>query len=180
MRNWIFILAVTLGSSGAVLGQGPAAELTTIDGTIKTLYGVISGAAGVERDWDLFAELFWPDARLNALGRDPEGKPRLMVMTVNDYVTRIGPNLTTRGFFEKEIGRVTEQYGDMTHLFSAYQSQSVADGPIIARGINSIQLVFREGRYWIVNILWESESPSNPIPKRYLKQKKGKLFGNEK
>ena len=37
----------------------------TIDSTIEVLYDVISGDKGVERDWDLFLNLFHKDAENN-------------------------------------------------------------------------------------------------------------------
>jgi len=39
-------------------------KLATIDNTISTLYKVISGAKGEERDWDLMRYLFHPEAKL--------------------------------------------------------------------------------------------------------------------
>jgi hypothetical protein len=36
------------------------------------------------------------------------------------------------------------------------------------RGINSIQLWNDGKRWWIVNIFWQSETPDNPIPEKYL------------
>jgi uncharacterized protein YciI len=36
------------------------------------------------------------------------------------------------------------------------------------RGINSIQLLYDNNRWWVVNIYWSQESKSNPIPEGYL------------
>ena len=33
-----------------------------------------------------------------------------------------------------------------------------------ARGINSFQLVFNKGRWWIVTVMWDNESKDNPVP----------------
>ena len=37
-----------------------------------------------------------------------------------------------------------------------------------ARGVNSIQLVRQDGRWWVVTILWDVERPDQPIPPPYL------------
>jgi hypothetical protein len=57
------------------------------------------------------------------------------------------------GFYEKEIARRTEQFGNIAHVWSIYESRHNEDDPEpFMRGINSIQL-FNDGkRWWIVNI----------------------------
>ena len=62
-----------------------------------------------------------------------------------------------------------QQFGNIVHVWSTYESRHNADDATpFARGINSIQLLKDGDRYWIVNILWDSERPSNPIPAKYL------------
>ncbi|MFZ4425848.1 MAG: hypothetical protein ACOYOO_01695 [Saprospiraceae bacterium] len=143
-------------------------ELATVDGVIKNLYEVISGPAGQLRNWNKMRDLFRPEARLSALGTDRDGKPRFVTMAIEDYIRNSGPNFEQNGFFEREIGRVTEQYGDMVHVFSAYEARRAEKDTPYMRGINSIQLVKKDGRFWIVNILWNTETKENPIPAKYL------------
>lgn len=157
-----------LFASGQSIVMTPPVEFHSVDGVIGVLYQVISGPAGQRRDWDKFRSLFRPEARLNALGKDREGKPRFNTMAIEDYIRNTGPNFEQNGFFEREIGRVSEQYGDMIHVFSTYESRREEKGDVFSRGINSIQLIQKDGRYWIVNILWNSEMPENPIPAKYL------------
>jgi hypothetical protein len=165
---FLFCGLISAGTSGQtqVLATNP--ELETVDGVIKNLYAVISGPVGQRRDWNKMRDLFRPEARLSALGTDREGKPRFLTMAIEDYIRNSGPNFEQNGFFEREIGRVTEQYGDMVHVFSAYEARREEKGEPYMRGINSIQLVKKDGRFWIVNILWNTETKENPIPARYL------------
>ena len=71
------------------------------------------------------------------------------------------------GFYEQEVHRETQRFGNIAHIFSTYESRVKADGPAIARGINSIQLLWDESRWWVVSIFWDSETPANPIPPEY-------------
>jgi hypothetical protein len=100
----------------------------------------------------------------------PDGGANLAVLSVDDYVTRAGARLEATGFFEREIHRVTEQYGNVVHAFSTYESRRTADlaEPPFSRGINSIQLLRDGDRWWVVSIFWDSERPGNEIPARYL------------
>jgi hypothetical protein len=76
--------------------------------------------------------------------------------------------LLRRGFFEKEIHRVTRQYGAIAHVWSTYESRATEDGPVLDRGINSIELHFDGTRWWIAGAQWFTETKEHPIPAEYL------------
>jgi hypothetical protein len=77
--------------------------------------------------------------------------------------------MEAQGFLERGVHNEIAQYGNIVHVFSTYESRhSSADAKPFARGINSIQLLKDGGRYWIVEILWDSERPETPIPAKYL------------
>jgi hypothetical protein len=141
----------------------------TLDGTIKTLYSVISGDKGEARDWDLFKYLFYQDAKLIPTGKNEDGKTVVRYMTPEDYINTSGTWLEENGFHEIEIKRSVETFGNITHVFSTYESYRAKTDEIpFMRGINSIQL-FNDGtRWWIINIYWMQESETNPIPQTYL------------
>lgn len=144
-------------------------KVQTLDSTIETLYAVISGEAGEKRNWELFKYLFTEDARLIPSGPNEEGKIGYRVMSPDQYIETSGAWLEENGFFEKEIYRVTESFGSLTHIFSTYESyRSESDKKPFTRGINSIQLMKDQDRWWIVNIYWTGERADNPIPEKYL------------
>jgi DNA-binding beta-propeller fold protein YncE len=145
-------------------------DVASIDAILGALYDVISGPAGQKRDWDRFRSLFAPGARLIPTARRGDGMQVLRTITPDDYATTIGPQLEAGGFFEREIGRRTEQFGGIAHVFSAYDSKRLASDPTpFARGINSIQLLNDGRRWWVVSIFWDSERRENPIPADLLK-----------
>ncbi len=82
----------------------------------------------------------------------------------------IGASLEASGFFEREISRKTEAYGNIMHVFSTYESRRTADlsEKPFARGINSIQLLKDGNRWWVVSIFWDAERPGTEIPAQYL------------
>ena len=146
------------------------ADVASMDAIIKSVYSVISGDAGVKRDWNRFRSLFYPGARLIPTGKNREGKIGGRVITPEEYIERSGPFLEKEGFHEREIARRVETFGHITHVFSTYDSKhKVSDEKPFARGINSIQL-FNDGkRWWVLTIAWSSETPDAPIPNKYLK-----------
>lgn len=168
------LLAVQLTAGAAApVAQIPARpeDTASLDAILTALYDVISGPAGQKRDWDRMRSLFVPGARLiPAVYRPDTTTPFLRMLTVDDYITRVGPQLEANGFFEKEIARRVERYGGVVHVFSTYDSRRAASDPQpFARGINSIQLWHDGKRWWIVTIYWEGERAANPIPPAYLR-----------
>lgn len=146
-----------------------AENVKTLDSTIETLYSVISGEKGEARNWELFKFLFKPNAKLIPSGKNQEGGYGLRYMSPEDYIKASGNWLIENGFFEKEIHRKIETFGNISQVFSTYESYySESDEQPFMRGINSIQLLNDGNRWWIVNIYWAQETPDNPIPLEYL------------
>ena len=144
------------------------ADVQSVDAILAALYDVISGPAGQPRDWNRFRSLFVPDARLIPVRRDKTGNGAdVTPYTPEQYQERATP-LLAQGFFERGIHNTTESFGGIVHVFSTYESRHTTDGKPFQRGINSIQLLKDGNRYWVVTILWDGESPTNPIPAKYL------------
>jgi hypothetical protein len=145
------------------------ADVESIDAIVKALYDVISGPAGQERDWNRFRSLFAAKAQLIYVAAKRDGSSKPLVMSPEQYVQSSGPNLKLNGFFEREIARKTDEYGDIAQVFSTYESRkTAADEKPFARGINSIQLMKDRGRWSVVTIFWCEENESRPIPAAYL------------
>ena len=171
MRSIIRLATIlTLATPVAAQTTPPAplpADVESIDGIINALYASISGGAGVDRQWDRFRSLMAPGARLIPTGVRRDSTTTFRVMTPEEYITANDAGLK-RGFFEKEIARKVDRYGNIVQLFSTYESRRVETETPFARGINSIQLHFDSKRWWIVSIFWEGESPMHPLPAQYL------------
>lgn len=193
VQRWLGGVAITLlcsacgtGARTTVAQQAPAPaaqpatppaaqpaarpeDVESIDAIMRAIYDVISGPAGQKRDWDRFRSLMAPGARLIPTGRRADGTGGMRVWTAEEYIQTAGPQLETSGFFEREIGRKLERYGNVVHLMSAYDSKrTLSDSAPFARGVNSFQLFFDGKRWWVVTIFWEQETPANPIPASLL------------
>ena len=169
----VSLLIVSLAFSIIIQAQSyPEKHLNrvqSLDTILETLYDVISGEKDQERDWELFKYLFHPDAKLIPTGKNKQDVFGARYMTPQDYIDSSGKWLVENGFFEKEIHRSVNTFGNITQVFSTYESfRSESDASPFMRGINSIQLLNDGKRWWVINIYWMQESKTNPIPKEYL------------
>jgi hypothetical protein len=145
------------------------ADTSSPDAILAATYGVISGPAGQERDWDRFRSLFAPDARLIRADRAKDGSYFVRPLSPDDYAKHADPYFAKNGFAEREIARKAERYGNIMQIFSTYESRhDASDAQPFARGINSFQLLFDGKRWWVVTIFWQEETPDNPLPKEFL------------
>ena len=180
MKRKIFLIATILTLTFSSMAQTATpkeanpADVASVDSIMKAVYEVISGDASVKRDWDRFRSLFHPSARLIPTGKNPQtGVTGARALTVEEYIQRASPVMEKDGFFEKEIARRGDFYGNIAQVFSTYASyHKSTDKEPFARGINSFQLLNDGKRWWVVTIYWQGETAEAKIPKKYLKSKK--------
>lgn len=154
----------------AIPAANPA-DVASVEAIIAAVYDVISGPAGKKRDWDRMRSLFVPGARLIPTGPRPAGGYGSRILSVEEYILRAEPNFEKEGFYEREAARTTEQFGQIVHVFSTYESRHApGDAKPFQRGINSIQLMNDGTRWWIVTIFWQREDEKTPLPEKYLKR----------
>jgi len=145
-----------------------AEDVRSIDGIMKAFYEVISGPAGEARQWSRDRTLYIPGVRFVSMGVNAQGEPVARVVDHQQFVDSTDTDLTAKGFFEWEIHRETKRFGNIAHIFSTYESRITKDGPVIARGVNSIELYWDGKRWWIAGAIWDEERKANPLPKDFL------------
>jgi len=131
----------------------PAAcpSTATLDQLINAIDDAVSGPA--DKDRTCFRQLFLPDARLIPIRIAAGGTATPVVLTVDGWIEAV----RKRG----------------TQLWSTYETRTTPDGKppegkVLDRGINSIQAVY-DGKQWHVQeILWQAETPADPVPAKYL------------
>lgn len=149
--------------------EARAEDVESLDGIIAAFYDVISGDAGVPRQWDRDATLYLPGITFTVVSRDPEtGAVRPRTIPKQAFIDQSDPFLVREGFHEWEIHRVVTRFGAVAHAWSTYEWR-MGDGRT-GRGVNGIHLVHDGDRWWISHATWDQESPDNPIPELFLPQ----------
>ncbi|MCE2612452.1 hypothetical protein LVD13_05660 [Flavobacteriaceae bacterium D16] len=150
-------------------------SVQTMDDIIKTSYACIGGEPGEERDWEFYRFLFHPDGKLISYENDTNGNMRPQFLSPDEYISRIGKWMETKrktGFYEREIGRVEERYGNIAHCISTCESfhslEDMEAGNSYVKNVHSIQLAYYKERWWILSMYWQRASDEFPIPDKYL------------
>jgi hypothetical protein len=154
-------------SSSSSAAKPRADDVRSPDAIIKAMYDTISGPAG-PRDWYRERSLYLDGAHLVPLGNRVHKESELQVLSLDEWIADVEPFFAENDFYESEIMRKMDRYGNIVQAFSTYEARNSPDAEPFARGINSIQLLKKDDRWWIANVMWENESKDNPIPEEYL------------
>ncbi len=144
-------------------------EVGTLDGIIKAYYDVVTVKKGEKISYERDSLLHVPNAAVGMAQKDKKGKVTLRLITLKQFHQNSDASLEKDGFYEREISRKVENFGAIYHVWSTYETKNVADGPVIERGINSIELYFDGTRFWILSWIFDNESNNQRIPEKYLK-----------
>ncbi len=160
----VIILPITIFSQTSKYEN----DVKSIESIMKALTEVISGSGDQTRNWERFKYLFTDDAKLIPTQREEDGKVTYAYWTPAQYEEMFIKNRSGQDFYEQELFRITEAYGNIAHCFSTYSVRLEKDGPISRRGINSIQLLKDNNRWYIMNVFWSNETIDEPLPDKYL------------
>ena len=156
------------GSIAAHAGwpQPAPADVASPEALVAAVYSVISGPKDAPRDWNRMRSLFLPDARLLPT-RELPGSPDssspntdVIPLTIDGYIARATARTAAAGFYERGTTLSTQHFGNIVHIWSAYESRHAATDPTpFATGVNSFQILKDGNRYWVVNIFWDAAAP---------------------
>lgn len=131
---------------------------TAIGAVVDAMYAMVSGPKG-PRDWSLQKTVFHPEARQMRTGVGADGTPWMKIMGLDDYAADTAAFFAANDFYEIEVARRIQEFGNMAHVWSVYEARRApGDATPERRGINSIQLFRDERGHWrIVSMIWDNE-----------------------
>ncbi len=144
----VLTLATLLAAhpAAAQVGGGRMEDVESLDAILSAYYEVVSRPAGTAPDRERDEWIHHPDALVAITGVDPGGEPVIRTMTLEEYHDRFG-DPDAEAFYEWEIHRLVQRFGNVAHVWSTYASSREPGGDVFGRGINSIQL-YHDGTSW--------------------------------
>ncbi|QCR24015.1 hypothetical protein [Pontibacter sp. SGAir0037] len=145
-----------------------AQDVASIEAITAAGLRIISGPKGQKRDMEQFKALFLPDAQLGGVFYRGDSS-FVRITTVEQFADRNGPFYEQNGFFELQLALRIERFGNLATAFQTYDTRYTKDGKVEARGVNTYQLVYDKGRWWIASLLFTPETEQQKLPAKYLK-----------
>jgi hypothetical protein len=170
--------AVAAAQTSAPRPAAPPANAdgASVDAILNALYESVSHPDGAEPNWARMRGIFLPVGMLIPPKRPNEDM--FTVLDVDQFRERVQKGAAAAkqkgeptGFFEKEVARKLDCFGNVCQAFSTYEARRAqADEKPFVRGINSIQMLNDGERWWVASVVWDTERPNNPIPAEYQKK----------
>ena len=129
--------------------------MNDLDAIIAEMYDTVCFEKGERPDWTRQAAIFAPGARMVRVN---DGG--VFEFDMDSYRINFESMIDSGEmpcFWEGELWRETRQFGDVAHVLSAYETRRTRNGEVLNRGVNSIQLFKRDGRWWISAMIWRRE-----------------------
>ena len=171
MRARAALLFAVLSFGGPLHAQD-APDYTTVDGIMTELYASVTREPGEPFPWDRLRAIMLPGAVMLPQRAQTGGESRMM--DVEEFIAWIDeswdPVIGTpadQGFFERQINVIIEEFGDIAHALTTYEKGPFEPRQIVSRGVNSVQMVKRDGRWFVLSITWDEENTGGPLPARY-------------
>ncbi len=166
MKELIFMLTGLLFTT-TVLSQTfdekYSKDVQSIDAIINAYYEVISGSSDdpwqFERDKYLHAE----NAVITRL--DDAGNAAVHSLEAEYIPMGLNPR---EDFYEHELKRIVSKYGNIAQVWSAFEIRKTPETPSATRGLNSIQLHYENGRWYIDSWTAQMESEQNTLVQEFL------------
>jgi hypothetical protein len=139
-------------------------DTATIEGVMKAYYEGVSGPPG-KRDANRILNLFAPGGKIKI---DLSGDiPQHAI--AKDYLYTESFLTISTDFFEREISRDEQRFGNMANVISTYGiSDAMENTDYTARGVTIFEMVKHNGRWWILSTMWQRESEEFPLPAHLL------------
>lgn len=136
-----------------------------IRAAVTEMYAMVSGPAG-PRDWSKQNEVFHPDSRQIRTGIGEDGRMWAQAFDRDAYRENVEPFFEKTGFYEIELGSEVRIFGNIAHVWSAYEARTALDDETPERrGINSIQLLKDpDGKWRIISMIWDNEREGLSLP----------------
>jgi len=127
---------------------------------MELFYRVISFEEGGCPDWESMARLFSSQARITRV--TPEAIDHLDLSGFRNMAEELIEVGAFTSFFEREIARRIDRFGNVMHIASAYETKISPDAvDYIERGVNSVQLINENGSWKICSLCWDDQAWSS-------------------
>jgi hypothetical protein len=158
---------VVLGTAVLTLVLTPnlsAQPAGTPEQVVRALYGMVTFDAGTTPDWDEVRSVFIDEAVV-VLRTSPTASTVFsldgFVQDFVDFIER--DNVEATGFTERVVAVESMVFRDIAHVLVLYESSIPGRRPPTP-GVDSFELIKRDGRWKIVSVINDLPNAAHPVP----------------
>ncbi|WP_411766168.1 nuclear transport factor 2 family protein [Winogradskyella sp. A3E31] len=140
-----------------------AKDVKSIDAIINAYYDVVSGSSSDPWEFERDKYIHSENAVITRL--DENGKTESHTLEAEYIPIGLSPK---EDFYEKELKRRVSKFGNIAQVWSAFEIRTDPKTESNSKGLNSIQLHYENGRWWIDSWTCEMESKKNAVVTEFM------------
>jgi hypothetical protein len=162
----LLILVMLFPASVLAWDENDESSLQTPDGVVNELYRLICvPKGGPEPDWERVRSLFIPEAVIILRVSKDASSTFTVQGWIDDFIAyNTKAKSSERGFEEKIVRMAPTVFRDIAHILVLYEARMLDWSKPAAPGVDSIELVRKDGRWFIAAITNDLPNAENPIP----------------
>ena len=150
-----------------VHAQPATPDLGTAEGVVRELYRLVCVEPGQTTDWDPVRALFIPESVIVLRVSKDAAATFTLEGWIADFVAfNEKARVSERGFTEKIVRMDAVVFRDIANIFVLYEAAITDSQRPPTVGVDSIDLIRKDGRWWIASIVNDLPTPEHPIPAR--------------
>jgi hypothetical protein len=136
----------------------------TAEEVVRALYGMVTFEAGTTPDWNEVRSVFIDEAVVVLRTSATASTVFSLDEFVQDFVNFIErDNVEATGFIERVVEVESMVFRDIAHVLVLYES-SIPGARPPRQGVDSFELIKREGRWKIVSVVNDLPNAQHPVP----------------
>jgi len=164
-----FALALALVTAPLTIARaqtpGVAPAYATPEDVVRELYRLVCVDVGQESDWEAVRNLYLPQAVIVLRVSKDASQVFDVQGWIDDFKTwDEKARVKERGFSEKIVTLKPRVFRDIANVFVLYEARIHDSDKPPTRGIDSIELVKKDGRWWIAAITNDLINADHPVP----------------
>ena len=143
-------------------------DVSSIEKICEAMIASYSGKASETKDWKRFENLFLSTAQQLDVSFEEEAE--IVVSSLSDFMEHSKPWYDKSDFKEWALKYTIHQFGNIASVVQSWECEwnTPADKDTgSSRGLHGFQLVFNQGRWWIVNMIWDGETEDKIIDVKF-------------
>jgi hypothetical protein len=140
-----------------------AEDVKSVDAIINAYYDVVSGSRSEPWEFERDKYIHSKNAVITRL--DENGKAASHTLEAEYIPIGLSPK---KDFYENELKRKVSKYGNIAQIWSAFEIRTDPKTESNIRGLNSIQLHYENGRWWIDSWTCEMESEKSSVVNEFM------------
>jgi hypothetical protein len=140
-----------------------AKDVKSVDAIINAYYDVVSGSSN--EPWEFERDRYIHSKNAFITRIDENGKAETHSLEAEYIPIGLSPK---EDFYEKELKRIVSKFGNIAQVWSAFEIRTDLKTESNIRGLNSVQLHYENGRWFIDSWTCEMESEKNNLVTEFL------------